>query len=78
MTTLNASVAQSSALVGTTAQCQALAKSLHPKLRPGVTASELIDNEEAHFDLQGILGLQLRSGKPMTVQFKDIHLKQAE
>jgi len=41
----------------------------------GVTASELIDNEEAHFDLQGILGLQLRSGKPMTVQFKDIYLK---
>ena len=42
----------------------------------GVTASELIDNEEAHFDLKGILGLQLRSGKPMTVQFKDIYLKQ--
>ena len=42
----------------------------------GVTASELIDNEEAHHDLEGILGLQLRAGKPMTVQFKDIHLKQ--
>lgn len=42
----------------------------------GVTASELIDNEEAHFDLQGILGLQLRAGKPMTVQFKDIFLRQ--
>ncbi|MDA0369808.1 MAG: DUF1080 domain-containing protein, partial [Proteobacteria bacterium] len=42
----------------------------------GVTASELIDNEEAHCDLQGILGLQLRSGEPMTVQFKDIYLKQ--
>ena len=44
----------------------------------GVTASELIDEEEAHCDLQGILGLQLRSGEPMTVQFKDIYLKQLE
>lgn len=44
----------------------------------GATASELIDHEEAHCDLQGILGLQLRSGKPMTVQFKDIYLKRIE
>ena len=44
----------------------------------GVTASELIDNEAGHYDLQGILGLQLRSGEPMTVQFKDIFLKQVE
>ena len=44
----------------------------------GVTASELIDKEEGHFDLQGILGLQLRAGKPMTVQFKDIYLKHSE
>ncbi len=42
----------------------------------GVKSSELIDKEEAHFDLSGILGLQLRSGDPMKVQFKDIHLKQ--
>lgn len=42
----------------------------------GVKCSELIDQEEGHFDLKGILGLQLRSGKPMTVQFKDIFLKQ--
>ena len=41
----------------------------------GVTCSELIDQEEGHFDLKGILGLQLRSGEPMTVQFKDITLK---
>lgn len=40
----------------------------------GQTASELIDNEEAHLDLTGMLGLQLRAGKPMTVQFKDIKL----
>lgn len=38
----------------------------------GVTCSELIDQEEGHFDLKGILGLQLRSGQPMKVQFKDI------
>jgi hypothetical protein len=44
----------------------------------GVTASELIDNEEGHYDLKGILGLQLKAGEPMTVQFKDIYLKQAE
>ncbi len=43
-----------------------------------VTASELIDNEEGHYDLEGILGLQLKAGEPMTVQFKDIYLKQSE
>lgn len=42
----------------------------------GVKCSELIDQEEGHYDLKGILGLQLRSGKPMIVQFKDIYLKQ--
>ncbi|QDU35764.1 hypothetical protein Mal4_00460 [Maioricimonas rarisocia] len=42
----------------------------------GVTCSELIDREEGHYDLKGILGLQLRSGDPMKVQFKDISLKQ--
>lgn len=41
----------------------------------GVKSSELIDQEEGHFDLKGILGLQLRSGKPMKVQFKEIFLK---
>ncbi len=41
----------------------------------GVKCSELIDREEEHFDLRGILGLQLRSGAPMRVQFKDIQLK---
>ena len=42
----------------------------------GQVCSELIDKEKGHFDLEGILGLQLRSGKPMIVQFKDIFLKQ--
>ena len=41
----------------------------------GVECSELIDNEKDHFDLRGILGLQLRSGDPMTVQFKDISIR---
>ncbi len=42
----------------------------------GAKCSELIDKEEGHFDLTGILGLQLRSGDPMTVQFKNVRLKQ--
>ena len=42
----------------------------------GVKSSELIDREEGHFDLKGILGLQLRAGKPMTVQFKKIYFKE--
>ncbi|MCA9064807.1 MAG: DUF1080 domain-containing protein [Planctomycetaceae bacterium] len=42
----------------------------------GVKCSELLDQEDGHFDLSGILGLQLRSGDPMKVQFKEIRLKQ--
>lgn len=41
----------------------------------GVKSTDLIDQEEGHFDLSGFLGLQLRSGEPMTVQFKDIQLR---
>lgn len=41
----------------------------------GVKCSELVDEETGHFDLSGILGLQLRSGKPMKVQFRNIRLK---
>lgn len=53
------------------------AKGQHIILRiNGEVCSELIDKEKGHYDLKGILGLQLRSGKPMTVQFKDIYLKQ--
>ena len=53
------------------------AKGQHIILRiNGQVSSELIDQEEGHYDLKGILGLQLRSGEPMTVQFKDIFLKQ--
>jgi hypothetical protein len=41
----------------------------------GIKSTELIDQEEGHFDLRGLLGLQLRAGDPMIVQFKDIDLK---
>lgn len=41
----------------------------------GVKSTELIDQEEGHFDLSGVLGLQLRSGDPMAVQFKDIFIR---
>jgi len=41
----------------------------------GRKSAEVIDNETGHFDLKGILALQLRSGPPMKVQFKDIRLK---
>jgi hypothetical protein len=41
----------------------------------GVTTTDLLDQEEGHYDLKGLLGLQLRAGEPMTVQFKDIELR---
>lgn len=42
----------------------------------GQVSAEFIDNDEKEFDPEGILALQLRSGPPMKVQFKDILLKQ--
>ncbi len=41
----------------------------------GRVSAELIDNDEKEFDPSGILALQLRSGPPMKVQFRDIYLK---
>lgn len=41
----------------------------------GHTTAEVIDNETAHRDLIGNLALQLHSGPPMKVQFKDIKIK---
>ena len=41
----------------------------------GQVSSELIDREVGQFDLKGLLGLQLRAGEPMTVQFKDIRYR---
>ena len=44
------------------------------KLNGHVTA-EVIDNQEEERELSGILALQLHSGPPMKVQFKDIELR---
>lgn len=41
----------------------------------GKLVAEVEDNDPAQQDFKGILGLQLHSGPPMTVQFKDIQLK---
>jgi hypothetical protein len=41
----------------------------------GQVSAEFIDNDAKEFDSSGILGLQLRSGAPMKVQFKEIQLK---
>ena len=42
----------------------------------GRLVGEVIDHDTAQQDFLGILALQLHSGKPMTVQFKDIVLKE--
>lgn len=42
----------------------------------GNVSAEFKDYDEKEFDASGILALQLRSGPPMKVQFKDIYLKQ--
>jgi hypothetical protein len=44
------------------------------KLNGKVTA-EVIDNDRTQRELSGVLALQLHSGPPMMVQFKDIQLK---
>ena len=41
----------------------------------GKTTAVVVDEEKAHRDLWGRLALQLHSGPPMTIQFKDIQLK---
>jgi hypothetical protein len=41
----------------------------------GRLVAEVIDNDPKQRDLSGILGLQLHTGPPTTVQFKDIQLK---
>lgn len=42
----------------------------------GKLVAEVIDDDPANFDPSGLLALQLHSGKPMLVQFKDIWLKE--
>lgn len=41
----------------------------------GKVTADVQDNEEKNLELSGVLALQLHSGPPMTVQFKDIQLK---
>ncbi|MHC4699702.1 MAG: family 16 glycoside hydrolase [Planctomycetota bacterium] len=41
----------------------------------GKVTAEVLDNDEKNRDLSGVLALQLHSGPPMKVQFKDIRLK---
>jgi len=41
----------------------------------GKVTSEIIDNDAGQRELSGVLALQLHSGPPMMVQFKDIFLK---
>ena len=41
----------------------------------GRLVAEVVDDDPAQRDLSGILALQLHSGPPMKVQFKDIRLK---
>jgi type 1 glutamine amidotransferase len=41
----------------------------------GQVTAEVLDNDRKNRDLSGVLALQLHSGPPMTVQFKDIRLK---
>lgn len=41
----------------------------------GRLVAEVVDNDPKQQDFAGILALQLHSGPPMTVQFKDIRLK---
>ena len=41
----------------------------------GIQTAEVIDHQEAEREMKGFLALQLHSGPPMTVQFKDITLE---
>ncbi|HPO14543.1 MAG TPA: DUF1080 domain-containing protein [Candidatus Hydrogenedentes bacterium] len=44
----------------------------------GRTVAEVCDNDPKQQDLKGILALQLHSGPPMRIQFKDIRLKRLD
>jgi hypothetical protein len=41
----------------------------------GRVIAEVIDDDPKNHDLAGLLAMQLHSGPPMTVQFKDIRYK---
>ena len=42
----------------------------------GKVTSQIHDTEKEHADLSGVLGLQLHTGPPMKIEFKDIRIKQ--
>lgn len=44
----------------------------------GRLVGEVIDNDPKNRDFSGLLALQLHSGPPMTVQFKDIRWKRLD
>ena len=44
----------------------------------GRLVAEVVDNDPGNRDLSGLLALQLHSGPPMTVQFKDIRWKRLD
>ncbi|MFK7768955.1 MAG: family 16 glycoside hydrolase [Mariniblastus sp.] len=44
----------------------------------GEKTADLTDIQTDHADLSGVLGLQLHTGPPMKIEFKDIHLKRME
>jgi len=44
----------------------------------GSPTAVVIDDQKGQRDLSGVLALQLHSGPPMTVQYKDIHLKRLQ
>lgn len=53
-----------------------ICKGAHLSLKiDGKLAAEVEDNDPKQQDFSGILGLQLHSGPPMKVQFKDIYYK---
>ncbi|MFK5921626.1 MAG: DUF1080 domain-containing protein [Verrucomicrobiota bacterium] len=41
----------------------------------GKTSSIVIDQQESEREMKGVLALQMHSGPPMKVQFKDLNLK---
>ena len=41
----------------------------------GVLAAEVVDDDSARARSSGVIALQLHTGPPMTVQFKDLRLK---
>jgi hypothetical protein len=42
----------------------------------GVQTIEFTDNDEKNRELSGLLALQIHSGPPMVVEFKDVRIKQ--